>query len=320
MIGTYELLLTCWGFLRRAYPHFEAQLGEGIALLTRYYVRSEETTAHAFAMLLNPAIKDMYLLTNWTPEARQAVMDKFFARLGKYQQRLQVNQPPPPDDGATGSVIIRNAFGSEFEDMAKLMAEHGTDLAAQFVAPTPSQNAPASTVDAEWHDYRSLSTLPEDKDGSDTSPTLKFWHQHRERLPTLFAMAMDVLPAQSTSVPCEQLFSSGVDTMTKKRNRISPDLMEILQMLKFVYRKERINFTAHHRVLDIEVETAPTQDHVEPQDNALVLYASSAERALRAGGTAAAATLALSTSIGEVDAELELVELARAAVGVRYGF
>jgi hypothetical protein len=61
--------------------------------------------------------------------------------------------------------------------------------------------------------------------------------------PTLFAIAMDYLPIQATSVPCEQIFSSSAETDTKQRNRISPLLMEALQMLKFHTKKECLNFT-----------------------------------------------------------------------------
>jgi hypothetical protein len=62
--------------------------------------------------------------------------------------------------------------------------------------------------------------------------------------PTLFSMAMDYLPIQASAVPCERIFSSSSETDTKKRNRISPLLMEALQMLRFHLKKDRLNFTA----------------------------------------------------------------------------
>jgi hypothetical protein len=61
--------------------------------------------------------------------------------------------------------------------------------------------------------------------------------------PTLFAMAMDYLPIQASAVPCERIFSSSAETDTKKRNRISPLLMEALQMVKFHLKQNRLNFT-----------------------------------------------------------------------------
>lgn len=53
---------------------------------------------------------------------------------------------------------------------------------------------------------------------------------------------MDYLPVQATSVPCERVFSSAKGTDTSKRNRMSPILMEALQLLKFTLKKQRLNF------------------------------------------------------------------------------
>jgi hypothetical protein len=55
---------------------------------------------------------------------------------------------------------------------------------------------------------------------------------------------MDIILIQALAVPCERVFSSSKETMTAWRNRISPQLMEALQMLKFSIRQGRsLNFT-----------------------------------------------------------------------------
>jgi hypothetical protein len=61
--------------------------------------------------------------------------------------------------------------------------------------------------------------------------------------PMVYAIAMDYLPIQASAVPCERVFSSSSETYTKRRNCISPVLMEALQMVKFSLKKERLNFT-----------------------------------------------------------------------------
>lgn len=48
---------------------------------------------------------------------------------------------------------------------------------------------------------------------------------------------MDLLPIQGSAVPCERVFSSAKETMTTRRSRIRPELMEALQMLKFSLRQ-----------------------------------------------------------------------------------
>ncbi|KAH9953834.1 hypothetical protein BC827DRAFT_1101962, partial [Russula dissimulans] len=62
---------------------------------------------------------------------------------------------------------------------------------------------------------------------------------------TLFAITMDYLLIQASSVPCEHVFSSVKETNTLKCNQINPMLMEVLQTLKFSLKKDRgsISFT-----------------------------------------------------------------------------
>lgn len=55
---------------------------------------------------------------------------------------------------------------------------------------------------------------------------------------------MDVLPIQGSSVPCERVFSCAKETMTNRRSRIQPELMEALQLLKYSVKHGRsISFT-----------------------------------------------------------------------------
>jgi hypothetical protein len=64
------------------------------------------------------------------------------------------------------------------------------------------------------------------------------------RYPTIYALAMDILPIQGSAVPCERVFSSAKETMSARRNRIAPELMEALQLLKFSVKHGRgLNFT-----------------------------------------------------------------------------
>ena len=76
-------------------------------------------------------------------------------------------------------------------------------------------------------------------------------------------MAMDYLPIQATSVPCERVFSSAKETDTAKRNRIDPALMEALQLLKFLLKRERLNFVHGWSTSEAAmsgVRTKPTLD------------------------------------------------------------
>jgi hypothetical protein len=57
--------------------------------------------------------------------------------------------------------------------------------------------------------------------------------------PLAFRVAMAVLAIQASAVSCEHLFSSAAHTDTEDHNRMSPDLLQALQVLKFTYRQQR---------------------------------------------------------------------------------
>lgn len=50
---------------------------------------------------------------------------------------------------------------------------------------------------------------------------------------------MDILPIQASSVPCERVFSSSKETITARRNALSPCLIEALQLLKYTTKNGR---------------------------------------------------------------------------------
>ena len=67
--------------------------------------------------------------------------------------------------------------------------------------------------------------------------------KHKHVYPTLFHLAMDVLLAQATAVPCERVFSSSKETCTLRRSQLSPTTIEMLQVLKYLYQREQLDFT-----------------------------------------------------------------------------
>jgi hypothetical protein len=61
--------------------------------------------------------------------------------------------------------------------------------------------------------------------------------------PLLWKIALDVLPVQASAVPCERVFSSSKETDALRRSSLSPIVMEILQVLKYIFRNDRLSFT-----------------------------------------------------------------------------
>jgi hypothetical protein len=60
----------------------------------------------------------------------------------------------------------------------------------------------------------------------------------------MFKVALDILPVQASSVSCERIFSSSKETCAMRRNLLSSALLEVLQVLKHVYKQGRLDFTS----------------------------------------------------------------------------
>lgn len=61
----------------------------------------------------------------------------------------------------------------------------------------------------------------------------------------MFNVALDILPVQASAVSCERMFSSSKETCTLRRNLLSPALLEVLQVLKHIFKEGRLDFTSH---------------------------------------------------------------------------
>jgi hypothetical protein len=91
-----------------------------------------------------------------------------------------------------------------------------------------------------------------------------YTHKHTQ-YPIMYAMALDYIPIQASAVPCERIFSSGKETLTTRRSRISQELMEQLQILKFAFKhNQKLSFTAG---TDMESEINAMEGDIIAQSN-----------------------------------------------------
>lgn len=74
---------------------------------------------------------------------------------------------------------------------------------------------------------------------------------HCQLFPTLAQIALDVLPCQASSVPCERLFSASKQTAEDRRSRLGAARFEELQVMKFAWRNT-INDLAAWNSAEIE--------------------------------------------------------------------
>ncbi|EPQ58171.1 hypothetical protein GLOTRDRAFT_37434, partial [Gloeophyllum trabeum ATCC 11539] len=77
--------------------------------------------------------------------------------------------------------------------------------------------------------------------------------------PLLYRVALDILPVQASAVPCERVFSSSGETDDSRRSKLSAFMFEVLQILKYLYRHERLDFAA-----DWAAKEADLREVLEP--------------------------------------------------------
>jgi len=86
---------------------------------------------------------------------------------------------------------------------------------------------------------------------------------NRHVYPVMYRVALDVLPMQASAVPSERVFSSSKETMTARRANLSPQMMEVLQILKYAFRHDRMDFLHSFVATEADLrETAFTAETV----------------------------------------------------------
>jgi hypothetical protein len=95
--------------------------------------------------------------------------------------------------------------------------------------------------------------------------TLSQWNS--TRYPVWASLAWDYLPIMASSVSSKRTFSSAGITISKRRSRLKPDIVEALQFLKCLNRRELIYREEPSMVSESHMETA-AQECVEGCEDA----------------------------------------------------
>ena len=68
---------------------------------------------------------------------------------------------------------------------------------------------------------------------------------NQHQFPYLCLTALNILPAQTLSVSSERVFWSSKETCTLCWNKLTPIFLEVLQILKYIYHQEWLDFSLH---------------------------------------------------------------------------
>ena len=90
-------------------------------------------------------------------------------------------------------------------------------------------------ADEEWSSelWHYLKEVPADV--TRTMDIVKWWLDHAKVYPMLACIALDILPMQASSIPCEQVFSAAKLIATDRCAWLLPAIFEELQVLKFAW-------------------------------------------------------------------------------------
>jgi hypothetical protein len=213
---------------------------------------SRQNSCYGFSMFLNPKYKLTWMTNYWTTTEVEACTAKIKAAMLAYikAEHAVSNSNNSTEENIshrnnpfTRAALNLDAGLCHLEDMLNelVIEESGNETPTEVAIEEDQDTLDKHKVNAEYASYISDLSL-------DSSPThsqlMNWWQLKRFQYPILWKIARDVLPAQATSVPSEQVFSSSKHITTQERNKIDAEMVERLQILKFGLRQEKLDFLA----------------------------------------------------------------------------
>ncbi|KAF5383852.1 hypothetical protein D9615_003798 [Tricholomella constricta] len=260
----YEILIEQWKLLQATIPELAPYIEIGIQKLEDYVGQARKTRIYAHAMVLNPSMKFEWMEKHWGDVETNTSRGWIKESMLKYQQSLRResmsrSRTVPIDRSLSAPSIAAHSQALGFTRLSgiNVAIRRSTSMSTIPSQPPPLSGQPALSeevldreareliedqrvVDQELRRYEDDGVTPTSERLEDLT---RHWERNEHSYPLLFRVAMDVLPAQASAVPCERVFSSSKETSTVRRSRLSPKLMEALQILKFSYKQERLSFT-----------------------------------------------------------------------------
>ncbi|KAG8794220.1 hypothetical protein FRC12_000167 [Ceratobasidium sp. 428] len=245
-LPVYETLLVTLSQIRATFPELGHAITRGIDKLKGYISKTHSIPLYALAMAVNPCFKLEWINHQWEEPAREQAYAAVRAQMLRHRQEqlnntvFNVRTQAEAAARALGSGYARVLTGG----MSITRASNRINNPAHnpyvvdsiemppTVTPTshPPPTNPMAEVESELARWIAQGTLNVQDMG--TIELVQFWMLRCNEFPLLYRVAMDVLPAQASSVSSERAFSSSKLTCTRERNSISAENLERLQVLK----------------------------------------------------------------------------------------
>ncbi|EPQ60967.1 hypothetical protein GLOTRDRAFT_30409, partial [Gloeophyllum trabeum ATCC 11539] len=275
VIPLYEMLLAALRRLLDSLPKIAHAISAAIFKIEEYVKKGRRSRIYALAMVINPTTKLKWIEEHWKPDEARDAREWVLQEMFKYrkalrpvldaeqtkQRRAEQSQTRSSSDEASRALSRGFSF---VKSLAKGVQGASTPSASSAPSPASTSGEDNTPTAESSDDTRELEKRMDARDRLAVEQELQkyieadlleydnpadfdligYWDAHEKVFPTLFCVALDILPAQALSVPSERAFSSGSDTDTKRRSRLSAVLFEVLQILKAMIREDRLDFSS----------------------------------------------------------------------------
>jgi hypothetical protein len=225
---------------------YEDAIDDGLKKLRKYYSHFDRKLAYLLALALHPYYKLAYIKLAWGGAEEQE------------------------EDRIAGNPDTKNWQDEAQKTLERTMQEYWTSRPRAeletAITHTPSQSGSflskfdrhrlslVAGDDEEWPAElcRYLKEMPADV--TRDTDIVNWWQDNAKCYPTLARVALDVLPCQASSVPCEQLFSAAKQVADDRRTRLGLQRFEELQLMKFAWRRNVTDLAAWNSGIVEEVD------------------------------------------------------------------
>ncbi|KAF8754797.1 hAT family C-terminal dimerization region [Rhizoctonia solani] len=245
----YNQLTCSWRQVGAQLGAFEHAIECGIAKIQEYIAKSRSSPIHIVAMVLNLCIKYTWIDSHWTEEEKQLAREIVKGFMLKYLEahERQSTVTGSEDLSTQASQAQGCGINALFMEPERCLYDDKfgvtplqSPAAPARIQPTPKRplldtftlspyaSSPSRaalihqklTVNTEHKQYVKEKVLPLSK--LSKTDLVKHWMSVsvEQKFSLLHAVAMDVLPAQASSVLSEQVFSSSKLTCTRARNQM----------------------------------------------------------------------------------------------------
>lgn len=223
IISTFEFLIKNWDAMA-GNPQFREvkdALNEGLKSLRKWYARVEGSCVTYFVcVVLDPNLKNLYFRARWDREQYAAAMKKLEEVFDSYYIAPE---------------ITTRAVDTIVPPMPKSPGHYGDSYLREAVKMYQQEQKAERSPRDELEQYLNS--------GAEAVADVALWWgtQSDEKYPTLKRIARDYLPIQGSATPSERAFSSGGITDCLRRNSLTTEIFEGLQILKSAYRNGHIS-------------------------------------------------------------------------------